>query len=112
MGRAVLADGQTGVAADHLDIQSGIADIVADLVIDPAGREDREGMHERSGTACREAGADVHHVGFRDSDIVEPLRILFRKVHAHGAGFEIRVKYIDIAASAELGKSAAIGNTC
>ena len=111
MGRAVLADGKTCMAADNLDIQARIADIIAHLVVHTPGRKDRKGMNQRGCSAGRESGTDVDHVCLGNTNIKEALRILFRKVHAHRAGLQIRVKYIDVAAVSKLSKSAPVRNT-
>ena len=110
--RAVFADRKTRVAPDNLHVQTRVADVIADLIVDTAGRKDREGMDQRGRSACCEARCHIDHVRFRDAHIVEPLRILLGEILGHRAGLQVRVKNIDILIPAELGKGFSICDSC
>ena len=75
MGGAVLADGDAAVGADDLDVQMGIGDGVADLLVRAAGSEDGEGVGKGLQTGGSHARGNADHVILRDAAVEEALGI-------------------------------------
>ena len=80
VGGAVLAHGDAGVGGSDFHIEVGVGGHHADLVIDAAGDETREGTGERHFAAEGEAGGDADHVGFRDAGLDEPFGEFLDKI--------------------------------
>ena len=93
VGGPVLAVGEPGIEADDLDVQPGVDDGVAYLVVGPACREHAEGVHEGYFAAGGHAGRDADHVALLDADVVVPAREALYEGRGLAAGGQVRVEH-------------------
>ena len=96
MAAAVLTEGNARVGHAQLDVQVGIADAVAHLVISAARAENGKGADEGSVSDGSETGGQAHHVSFGDAGVEEPIRELFGKGRSHGGVREVGVEDDDL----------------
>ena len=73
MGGPVGTYGQSAVGGDDLDVQLGIGHCHPDLLPTPSAGEHSEGGGECGLAGYGEACGHPDHVGFRDTDLDEPL---------------------------------------
>ena len=109
VGGAVLADREAAVGADHLDVEVGVCDRVAHLLIGAAGGKHRERVGKRFFAAGREARRNAHHVRLGDADIKKLLRIRFCKAVGHRRARKVGVEHDQVGiAPAECHKRLAV----
>src|SRR4030042_2964617 len=70
---SIPADGDTSMRDDYLDVQVGIGDRLAYLVVASPPPEDCERGHEDRLARCSQAGGCVHHVLLSYAAVEEPL---------------------------------------
>ena len=96
MGSAVLAHGHTAVGSAHFDVQGGIADGVADLLISTTGGEHGEGRSEGSEAAGSQTRRHAHHIRFSDAAVEVPVREFLGEHTGLGRTGQIRIQHDDI----------------
>ena len=93
MRRAVLADGQTAVRTDNLDIETRICDRVAHLLISAAGGEHGEGIGKRHLAAGGQTGSNADHIGLSDTDVKKLVGKRLGKAVGHCCTGQISIQY-------------------
>ena len=108
VGCAVLANGDAGVSADNVNVKSGIADRVSDLLVGSAcGKHRKRGckhLHARCSNTCRNAD----HVALCNSAVEESLGKFLLKHTRLGCSRKVCVKNEEFIFIAKLGKRRAI----
>ena len=113
VGGPILAVGEPGIEPDDLDVQPGVDDGVAYLVVGPACREHAEGIHEGDLAAGGHAGRDTDHVALLDADVVVPAGEALYEGRGLAAGGQVRVEHHELGQlGAELRQFFAVCTVC